>query len=333
MPELISGVVGSVIGGFILHFLQSLRTRRKLLSESEEFPIEGEYITYFEDKVNGKSIVATSESTITQEGKRIFGVTKHSDGRSWNLDGNIIGSGHIAGAYSADAHYDEGVGSFYLKIDGDILEGMWSGYDHENKTTATGKYEFRRKATIKIRDANIEDISSILDLSSPLFGEGYVNDIREFINSKKAVAVVAIEDTSPVGFILGKHCDESEAKVLIKNTEKLPADINNSDKEGTLGVIQTLGVASSRQGRGIGEGLFVYAESYLKKLGVKTIVVPAWNNGEKINISGLLKHFSYTHFFSDPNYWKAKCENEKFHCPSKIGDECACSVEFYKKSL
>jgi len=332
MPE-VSDIGAGVIGGLIVAFLIWSFTWLKQQYESKKFPVWGEYITYFEDIESGQPVTATSISKLEQKGLRVFGKTTQTDGRTWNLNGNIVGPGHIAGVYSADADYDEGVGSFYLKVNGDNLEGMWSGYDHENKSTASGRYIFRKKASISILTARNEDITSILDFSSHLFGEGYVDDVRNLINDKKAVALVAVENGDIVGFILGKLCMRDEAKILVNSLEKLPADLENSDKEGTLGIIKTLGVTSSRQGHGIGEALFSSAESRLKKLGAKTIIIPAWKNGNIVNIDGLLKHFSYNHFLSDSDYWKGNCENGKFRCPSKSGGKCVCSVEFYKKSL
>ena len=329
ISHIITAVIATIIATIFLGIVNWLIQKYK----SKKFPVCGEYITYFDEIKQGQLVTTTSISKLKQKGMRVFGKTTQADRKSWNLEGNIVGSGHITGVYSANEKYDEGVGSFYLKIIDDNLEGFWSGYDNKNKFPASGKYIFRKKAYINILTARNEDITKILDFSSPLFGEGYVDDVRDLINNKNSVALVAVENGDIVGFILGKLCVPDEAKTLINSSEKLPADLENSDKEGALGIIKTLGVASSRQGHGIGGSLFSNAESRLKKLGAKTIIIPAWKSGNIVNIGGLLNQFSYNHFLSDLDYWKSDCEEGKFRCPSKSGEKCVCSVEIYKKSL
>lgn len=332
VPEL-SDIFAGVVGGIIVAFLGWTITQFRQFREKLKFPIEGEYITYFEDIENGKSVTVTSISTIKQKGLKIIGKNIQADGRSWTIDGNIVGTGHIAGVYSADATYDEGVGSFYLKINGDNLDGMWSGYDNKNRITASGRYLFRKKAKIEISSATESDIPNILNLSIPLFGEGYVKDISDFINNKKGVALIARENATIVGYVLAKDCERDESVEIFGNSEKVPADIRHSDWSSTLGLIKTIGILPERQGYGIGEALFKKAELELKQKGVKIVVVPAWITDDKENIDGLMKHFGYIDFLQDNGYWKVQCENEEFHCPMKTEGHCVCGVKFYKKSL
>lgn len=331
LPE-ISNIIAGVIGGIILALLGYGVTLIKQYKDRKKFPIKGEYITYFEDLKNDLTIMVTSLSEIKQKGMKLSGKTL-ADGRSWTLNGNIHGNGHITGMYSADAACDEGLGSFYLKIKGGDLEGMWTGYDHKNKITASGRYIFKNKASIKIREAVTEEIANILDLSLPLFGDGYVQDIPDFIRNKNGVALVAEEQGNIVGFVLGKLCVRDQALRIFRNTDEILPDIKHADKEGTLGILKTIGVSQSRQGHGIGELLFRKAELRLKNLGTKIIVVPAWKDRDTVTIDGLMNHFSYKKFFTDDEYWKKDCENKKFRCPSKQGNKCSCSVDFYKKAL
>lgn len=178
------------------------------------------------------------------------------NGRSWTLEGNIVGGGHIAGVYSADAGFDEGVGSFYLKITGENLEGLWSGYDSVNKTTSSGRYIFNKKTNAAIRDAKPADIPKMLALSTPLFGEGYVSDIRDYANNLRASLMVAEENASIIGFAMGKVFERSEGVKYIGVKTCAPTDVKHSDVEGELGLIKTIGVEHGRQGHGVGELLF-----------------------------------------------------------------------------
>ncbi|WP_430010391.1 GNAT family N-acetyltransferase [Methylophaga lonarensis] len=326
-------VLAGVIGGIIVALIGWGLTVAKQLYEKKKFPIEGEYLTYFEDMEDGQPVMVTSLTSIKQKGTRIIGKNTLPDGRSWTIDGNIVGTGHVAGVYSADATYDDGVGSFYLKINGDNLDGMWSGYDNENKTTASGRYFFKKKAQITISEATEADIPSILNLSIPLFGEGYIKDVSDYINSQDGAAFVARENDKVVGYALAKRCEKNDLRNLFGEDEKISVDITHADKAGYLGVIKTIGVSPQRQGHGIGEALFKEAESRLKEKGVKIIVVPGWVDNGKTNIDGLMKHFDYSPFMFDPEYWKARCEQEEFQCPNKKGTACVCGIKFYKKSL
>jgi len=326
-------VVAGVIGGIIVALIGWGLTLAKQFYEKKKFPIEGEYLTYFEDIEDGKLVTVTSVTHIKQKGSRIIGNNVLPDGRSWTIDGNIVGTGHVAGVYSADATYDDGVGSFYLKINGDNLDGMWSGYDNENKTTASGRYFFKKKARIKISEAQESDIPSILNLSIPLFGEGYVKDVSDYINNQGGVAFVARENDKVVGYALAKSCEKNDLTSIFATDEKISVDIKHADKDGSLGLIKTIGVSPLRQGHGIGEALFKETESRLKEKGVKIVVVPGWVDNGKTNVEGLMKHFDYSPFMSDPEYWKARCEKEEFQCPNKKGTACVCGIVFFKKSL
>ncbi len=162
---------------------------------------------------------------------------------------------------------------------------------------------------IDIRTASERDMPQILNLSSRLFGDGYVKNIPEYIDSNEAVALVATEQESIVGFVLSKIYNHEE------------------------GHIKTIGVSSKKQGHRIGATLFERAESTLEQRGVKTIIVPAWTVNGNANISGLLKYFNYSSFHEDKKYWRKECESNIFHCPAKVGKYCSCSVEFYRKTL
>jgi len=333
MMSEINDIITGVIGGIIVALIGWGVSIFKQYKGKRRFPVEGEYLTYFEDIEEGSINTVTALSDLKQKGYRVIGKTTMPTGRSWTIDGTILGTGHIAGVYSADASYDEGVGSFYLKINGDILEGMWSGFDHDNKVTSSGRYYFKKKASIIIRNADHNDISHILSISMPLFGEGYLKDIHNFINNKNGISLVAEEKGMMVAFLLGKSCLRDEAKSFFYTNCNIPADVNYSDKEGSLGIIKTIGVKSNRQGHGIGAALFKKAESDLKSSGTKTVIVPAWVIGSEANIRGIMEHFGYHRFMTDLDYWKKECKEEKFKCPAKENDVCVCSLDYYKRSL
>ena len=333
MLPAVHDVVAGVIGGIIVALIGWGLTLAKQYYEKKKFPIAGEYLTYFEDIEDGQLVTITSVTHIKQKGSRIIGKNTLPDGRSWTIDGNIVGTGHVAGVYSADATYDDGVGSFYLKINGDNLDGMWSGYDNENKTTASGRYFFKKKAQVNISEALDSDIPSILNLSIPLFGEGYVKDVSDYIHNKDGVALVAREKDKVVGYTLAKRCEKNDLDNVFGTDEKISVDIKHADKEGSLGLIKTIGVSPQRQGHGIGELLFRETDSRLKAKGAKIVVVPGWDDNGKTNVEGLMKHFDYSPFMFDPEYWKERCEQEEFQCPNKKGAECVCGITFFKKSL
>lgn len=324
--EILAGAVGGLIMAAAALALR-FHKRRKL---ERRFPVSGSYISFYEDIENGARVVVASRAEVRQSGAAVRIVNDTAEGRSWTLEGTILPGGHISGVYSADADYDEGVGAFYLRVGKNLLDGMWSGYDHVNKITTSGRYWFNRLLPVDIREAADEDVNDILHTSGNAFGFGYV-DPAHLVNDDRHFAVVAHVEKEFAGFCFGHLLDaDGVADLVGTDVGILPDDIRLADAQGRLGVLKSIAIRRKFRGHGVGARLVAEAERRLKTLGAGCIVVPAWKVGAEIPIANLLRRADYAEWLSNDRYWRDSCEAGAFKCVAFDG-ACRCAATFFRK--
>ena len=326
LGEIVTGLAGGAL--VALASLGIAYVKRKRVEA--RFPISGEYLSFFEDTENGETTIVQSTSDITQKGTNVTITTRLKNGRSWTLEGTILPGGHISGVYTADAVYDDGVGSFYLKINHANLDGMWNGYDSANKTTAGGRYWFRRHFSPDVRIATSKDVNDILHTAADAFGYGYVtNDL--ILDHEGHFVLVAEVDGKFAGFCI---CDRLESQSVLDFIRlaptTLPDDVRFADSIGTLGSIKTIAVIDRFRGHGVGSALVKSAERELVARNVTCVLVPAWTIDGKAFIHNLLTHDDYSRWLDNPTYWKEACDKRSFQC-SALNGACRCGVTFYRK--
>lgn len=325
--EVLTGAIGGGVvagGAFLLAYLKRKRVELR-------YPLGGEYASYYEDFENGEVVVVPSRSTIRQRGRSIKVVTEIDGGRSWTLDGTIISGGHVSGVYSADAAYDEGVGAFYLKIDKYALDGVWSGYDHINKITNSGRYWFRKLFNVRIRKYRRRDLTSVLHASSKAFGDGYI-DTTQLVNDASQFCLVATYKGEFTGFCFGHIAPRGTIRELIRsNVALIPDDVKAANEHGTLGVIKSIAIREKFRGHGIGAKLIQAAERELGARNVEAILVPAWTRDGRTPIEPILVKAGYRHWLDVEGYWQDACESGEFACIALDG-RCRCAVRFFRKA-
>lgn len=327
LSELITGAVGGIVVATFT-FGSRVYGRKKIESK---FPLGGEYISFFEDIVNGEVVVVPSLASVKQRGSSVKLTNTMEGGRSWSLEGTLLPGGHISGVYSADAAYDDGVGSFYLKVGPHELDGMWNGYDHDNKQTTSGRYWFRRLFDCQIAKYDRSYLNDILHTSTNAFGSGYV-DHNSILKNDRSYAIVALVDGEFAGYCFGYIEEPKSINALIgQDLPVLPDDVRMADEEGVLGVLKTVAVRGKFRGHGVGHQLVAAAEKELKDLKAECIVVPAWTIGEKTSMRNMLVSNDYTEWVNTPDFWQKNCEQRKFECTSFKQDRCQCSVSYFRK--
>jgi hypothetical protein len=216
MFPLFTEVFTGICGALIVSAIALMASVSRDWVVQRRYPVAGQYVTYFEDLIDGQRHMQTAMSRIKQRGHRITGTTTLKNGRKWLLNGSIMGIGHISGIYSAEATDDEGVGSFYLRVNGHKLDGMWSGYDHVNKITTAGRYMFERLANIKIVPLEDRFVPAILAIADHEFGPNYISE-ADLRSDSKFKILVAIQNKKVVGFAVGGTGSVSET---LKNPEE-----------------------------------------------------------------------------------------------------------------
>jgi len=325
--EVLIGIVSALVVSFLAFssaWIKNYYVRRK-------YPVAGTYVTHYEDEAEGKQFVVTAISRFKQSGRRLSGQTVLKNGRTWLLDGSIMGIGHIAGVYSAEATDDEGVGSYYLRINGMTLDGLWSGYDNVNKRILSGRYFFKRLLKTRIRALKSAEAPAALAIAEKVFGPNYLSGadltgasgLRVFaaVLGGKLVAFAAIEKAAGV------------SKKVSEET-KLPMDVQLAEKSKSLGIIRTIAVAEEFQGHGIGQQLFLAMERVLIRERKTLIAVPAWEDNTGVHLGGILSLNEYEPFLTCKQYWKNDCDNGTFVCRCRSAQgECICNLIWYKKAI
>ena len=323
-------IVTGVIGALVVSAIALIAAITKDWVVKRKYPVAGLYVTYFEDLIDGNLVMQTAISRITQRGRRISGHTILKDGRKWILNGSIMGVGHISGIYSAEAIDDEGVGSFYLRLNRTRLDGMWAGYDHVNRRTTSGRYIFEKVMPVTISPLSKSHVPAILAIADHEFGPNYIS-AADFHDGADLVTFVASYNGKIVGFVVGGVGSVSQ----FTNQHVGTKDVLYAENNSTLGIIKTIAVAGSMQRHGVGDRLFVAMESHLKtSKGCSMVAVPAWKDDLGIHLDGILLSNGYEKFLTCEKYWKADCDIGTFTCKAKaINNECCCDLVFYKKQL
>lgn len=330
------------------------------------YKLSGRYLSRFEDIENGEHITQKSTCRIRQLGGNIWFNDKTESGRSWTLKGEIDKNGRILGRYGADQFDDTGVGVFYFStarkptspVKLCYLDGFWAGYDHAGKENLlTGGYFMAPQLSPKIKKLKARDASRVISMMEKLsithineeiaqalrvadetLGKGYVSSKNFDINYGSPVILGAWKGNEFAGFIIAFLLKKGAAREIVfegdQNVE-ISTDVMLADEDGVLGVIKTVGVAPNLQGHGIGTTLISQTEKQLKKLGARTIVIPAWENGDgNINIGGVVTHLGYRLESKIEGFWKADCDAGNFNCPEgRPGGRCVCSAVFFSKNL
>jgi hypothetical protein len=117
-------VIIGLLGGFIVSVVFFLTRRIKEWLLQRKYPVAGEYISKYEDVINGQRMMVAAPATLKQRGHHIEGSTI-MDGREWSLSGELSNTGYIHGVYSAADPLDQGVGNFFLRVSLDHhLDGL-----------------------------------------------------------------------------------------------------------------------------------------------------------------------------------------------------------------
>lgn len=148
----------------------------------------------------------------------------------------------------------------------------------------------------------------------------------------------AYVDGSFAGFSISYLLQAGKFQEVVLEGHPLPPSINDvlyADNLGTLGVLKTVAVDPSLQGRGVGTALIKEGEKRLSKVGASLIVVPAWERADgNLNIGGVLEHLGYTSSAKIEYFWKQDCDAGSFVCPERTKcKECVCHVILFRKAV
>lgn len=332
--EVFNNVYPGVIGGSLLWMIAKLRKIIKFKKIEREFRISGEYLTSFSDTIEGEKIIQYAPATIYQKGFDITGVTSLGD-REWVLEGRISKNGYIYGIYKSNCIYDDGVGNFFLKIcnASDEMNGIWSGYDSQNRVMTTGDYKFMRRVNFHIQKLDAKHYYKGIDLIDSQLGKNYIklDDLNKMNTEKNYLCFEATKDGEFAGIAIGMilNVQETLALLKLKNID-FPKSAFASER---VGIVKTVVVAQEYHAHGIGTALVSKLTEVFELHDIHAIACVAWKHDDTENIGGIMRKLEFRCIKEIPNYWKQESEKDYFVCPVCGEPPCRCQANIYFKSV
>lgn len=317
----------AAIGGVVtLASGVAVRKFRRYKLESK-YPIAGNYISEYEDVVDGEKIVVKAPVQLIQTGLRINGSTKF-DGRTWILNGEISEHGHLFGMYHAESIHDKGIGNFFLEmqINGD-MEGLWSGYDSVNRVITSGRYSFHRQPKFVIEKIEKMHIPAVLSIAEKQLGEAYIN-VGDLLSNGNIASYAAVSGKI-VGFCTGKKVTLQKIYDSIPQLKEMK--LKQLEAVENLGMVASVATDPSYSGKGIGTELVVHCIKELKRMGLNVLVMTGWKSEKGIHIGSIAKNHGFVPILEVQDFWKEDSIKSGYSCPSCGKPPCRCSAVVYIK--
>lgn len=329
------GLLGAAIVG-VVSFL-SKYIKNKIIER--KFPVAGEYLTKYEDELDGEKINYSAPAVLKQNGDRITGYTyMQEDDRKWIIEGQLSANGHIHGLYNAEDPLDMGIGNFFLKIDHNKnMSGLWSGYDSVNQKITSGKYQFFPIVkNYTIIDLERVHIPQLLEISDNQLGKDYLSfeDLDQAISNRdKFICKVAFNrsDNKIMAFCLCPIIEPNNINTIIKLSGRpMPRSVLHSE---LVGIIKTVAVGERYQGRGIGRNLTSACYKELLQKRVQSICSVAWKQDGHVNIGGILISLGLKVHVEISDYWMDDSLEKGYDCPECGQPPCHCTAVIYIQSV
>ncbi len=331
ITELSAAAVGTVIGGLVIW---GARWYNELQIE-KKYSISGTYKAYYDDKVDGEAVVKRNTVTLRQKAYKISGEDETHDGlRAWSLEGDIDQkTGLIHGTYKAKTHTDRGMGVFFFEQkEGGTLDGIWAGYDNQNKTIEHGKYTLRKQISIDILPARPEDLTQVLLLLSEQLGDGYM-EASDFTFSENQFLLIAKYKEEIIGYALSLMLPKNGFdKHLMGNTYKLPADIKIANTQGNHALLKSLAVDKNYQKQRIASRLVQASLNALQESGAAVVASFGWQEKGVVNIGRTFEQLEFKQRHEFKKFWHQNSIDHEYDCPH-CGHPCNCSAVLFSKVL
>lgn len=329
-------ILVGILSGAIVTSMALVKRKVQDKYLEKKYPIAGQYISKYEDELNGQIVWCSAPVNLRQKGNKVYGETKlPMDDRQWMLEGQVSVGGHIYGIYYASDPHDKGIGNFFLFINNNkYMEGLWSGYDSVNKKINSGKYIFMPT----LKDFSIVDliddyIPTVIAISDDQLGKDYLTiDVlqQSISDSGKYFTRVALNSRKEViGFCLCGVISPDELKNLLRiPPEEIPQALKYSKRIGLIGV---LAVKDEYQKRGVGTALVNDCITKLNSANVAAMCCVGWRSSKGINIGGILSTCNFETLKEIPDYWREDSLQKNYRCHDCGEPPCTCSALIYAR--
>jgi ribosomal protein S18 acetylase RimI-like enzyme len=323
--DLMIDLIAAATGGSIT--LAVDRTRRWLINRRLErlYPIAGEYISTFEDQLNGSTTMISAYAKLDQSGTSLKGTTRVGD-RSWILEGNITEDNYIYGRYDAESPYDKGNGNFYLEICPEgVLKGLWSGFANMNKTIEVGAYSFKKVIAVTIEPNKKSFMPGIIRVSQHQLGDLLFIKEPNLHGATDLIGYCALYNGRVIGFCLGRIIPSNDFLNRYSPIALcMPHEI--IDHEERVGFASAIAVEDNMKGRGIGTKLMQTLINRFDTEGINVSLLSGWNSPKGLHITGIARLVGFEVIREIEDFYKDGSINNGYRCQICGPPPCRCSA-------
>lgn len=302
---------------------------------SKQFPVAGTYASSYEDDRKDGATSVKATAWLEQRGRRLWGKTCNiSDRRAWTLEARIGSGGRIYGTYEALNPNDDGLGGFFLNIVAPgILEGVWAGYDTNNKAVSAGAYKFRSIQVTRPRLMTREDLPRALALLGETLGRRYVTReaLLSYLDGSALRFAFVAEDVSTsrlVAACTGEVTENGRPWGLTIPLKAAFEQLSQVLEFHTVGIMRTVAVNRQARGRGLGT---LMAHTLLEALwnsGATCIVTIGWTDNSGCHLQGIAETLGFLEVARVAEPWKEDSLKNDYECPS-CGQPCLCEGRIF----
>jgi len=155
--------------------------------------------------------------------------------------------------------------------------------------------------------------------------------LEQVLAIDKYIAYIIYKESMEIGFGFGYLMPAGALSLEIGEALTLPNEVQTADHQGKIGILKTIAILPNQQRKGFGSKLVRLLANHLVKEGANQLVVPAWQAGQRINISGAMSRNGFTSFMHTALAWKTECDAKTFLCPER-NESCQCNIVWYSKA-
>jgi ribosomal protein S18 acetylase RimI-like enzyme len=335
-----ANVISGLAGAFLVWLLFVTVNYVKAQQQQKRFPIQGRYLSRYEDIVDGKKVIQKAPVTLTQKGLQLVGTTTNfSQQRTWKFQMTIEQSRFIHGVYWPEDSRDKSYGVIFLEIQLDgSLQGIWAGYAPKIQQVYCGKYWFIRAVDFEITSLGKDDhrTTQAWDSLRSELGERYISrdQFETYLRadpkqSHKVVLVAQHKATQKVlGVLLAEIVDEQALRLSFLGSYDLA--VKNPEvyrlRNQTTALIKSIVVDEPFRGNGIGTELMKHAIQLLEKKGAKGFYTFAWISKQNgCQMQGMLESLGFKSVLRFDEFWLDNSTQHHYDCPV-CGHPCHCAV-------
>jgi len=174
----------------------------------------------------------------------------------------------------------------------------------------------------------------VIELADQILGLGFFENPSEIAQHPESRVLLAVtEDGELAGFVCGRLLEKGGLMEFLEHkVPEIPEDLSAADSDGVLGVIQTVAVAPTYRGQGIGTKLVQMMHDVIIGRGADKLIVSFKRGPRSALVHRWMEKLGFEPWIRLETYWKTRCDLGDFGCVDR-GESCTCEAVLYQKRI